>query len=81
MRRPENSSTWRGCEMWIPLLKVIRQLVPKAMVVFHGFHLMRHLMHPVNQAQTRAVSGPPGSTRRQASIARKVSIVSGRFAR
>jgi len=39
------------CDMWDPYLKAVRGFLPNATIVFDKFHIIRHLLHAVNDVR------------------------------
>jgi transposase len=50
---PERIANLRAicCDMWNPYLTVIREVAPHVTIVFDKFHLVRHLLHAVNEVR------------------------------
>jgi transposase len=50
---PQKTTALTGicCDMWQPYIDVIKNRAPQAVLVFDKFHIVRHLMHAVDQVR------------------------------
>lgn len=53
----DNLKKIRGicCDMWAPYVKVIKEVLPHAILVFDKFHLVRHLLEAVDAVRKEEV--------------------------